>query len=159
MPMAGLDPNPLSWMVGTYHPASFYWLNGALQAFCPVWPVTTILLIFASQVARITGVSTMTHTWELDSFNEIGQVKSSLKWRESISDPFPTSLLGNGENGFKVHSLQPVRSTALRRSSSHWLLKCLTSPPVGHLGVEKWPRQTKQLPSRHSSQTTRALGI
>jgi hypothetical protein len=38
------------------HPAVFHW-DGVLRTFCPGWPGTSILLISAFGVARITGVS------------------------------------------------------------------------------------------------------
>jgi hypothetical protein len=46
-----------AWAKPPVHLLWLFWRWGASQTICPGWPQTEILLISASQIARITGVS------------------------------------------------------------------------------------------------------
>jgi hypothetical protein len=48
-------------MIITYYHSQLFCQDGVSQTFCPDWPLTTVLLISVTRVARIAGMSH--HTW------------------------------------------------------------------------------------------------
>jgi hypothetical protein len=110
---------------------SAYFGDGAgsrlFQTICPGWPRTAILLISASQIARITGVSHC--PWLCQGFENLIWYLLTRMYHPRISQE-PLSIRMVRGTWFPDQSLSPPCSSSFRKVRGHLCLCLPTDYPI-----------------------------